>query len=127
MLCRLRIDMVHVSSELRGGEPVSLPRGRSHRHPDPYPTLCLRSLLLFWTCCCPLLLLLSRYPEILQQILQVLESVVSAAAAAAFVGVGWRFWQSLWSLLRVGEPGHCFVSSPVDVRVETRKSSFFTC
>ena len=38
----------------------------------------------------------------------------------ASVGVERRFWPLLWFLLRV-EPGRCFLSSPVDVRVRTRK------
>ena len=56
--------------------------------------------------------------------LRVLELVVSAVAA--FVEVERRFWPLLWFLLRVEEPGRCFLSSPVDVRVKTRKSSSFT-
>ena len=51
--------------------------------------------------------------------LRFLELVVSAVAA--IVEVGRRFWPLLWFLLRVEEPGRCFVSSPVDVRVKTRK------
>ena len=51
--------------------------------------------------------------------LRVLELVVSVVAA--FVAVEWRFWPLLWFLLRVEEPGRCFLSSPVDVRVKREK------